>query len=534
MGKQRAAGGQGFLAGTLILSAATAAVKVFGFVYKIPIQNLLGPAASGYFTAAYDVFAALFVLSTAGLPVAVSALVSEARAVGGAKQAARTLRVSLAVFCALGVLGTLALCLGAGHIAALGRSPHIAPALRIVGPSMLLICITGAFRGYHQGHGDMAPTAVSQTLEAAVKAALGLALAYAAASLGAPDEIKAAAAMGGVTAGSLAAVVYMVFTRRRRAAREPSGLHEKTRPVLRRLLQIAIPATLSAMAVNLASLIDTLTINARLIGGAGFSSAKAEYCFGAYSYARTLFGVAPSFMLAMAVSVIPAVAARRARRDSEGEANVITSGLRLAALFSLPAASGLYFLAQPILNLLYGRHGQAVAVAEPLMEILGVATVFVCLVSVTNAMLQARGQAMLPVLTMLAGAAVKLIVSMTLVGRPEINILGAPIGTLACYAAIAGLNLWALARTVGIRPVLGVFPGPLAAAVLMGWMCRGFYGFAAHLLNGPKAFPIAALTAVTLGAASYAALAVLFRAVKREDLEWLPKGDRLAALLKIY
>ncbi|MCL2031513.1 MAG: oligosaccharide flippase family protein, partial [Oscillospiraceae bacterium] len=163
MVKPRAAGSRGFLAGTLILSAAAAAVKVFGFVYKIPVQNLLGPSASGYFAAAYDVFAALFVLSTAGLPVAVSALVSEARAVGDARQTARTLRVSLAVFCVPGILGTLALCLGADAIAAAGRSPQIASALRAVGPSMLLICVTGAFRGYHQGHGDMAPTAVSQT-----------------------------------------------------------------------------------------------------------------------------------------------------------------------------------------------------------------------------------------------------------------------------------------------------------------------------------------------------------------------------------
>ena len=535
MKQRRVPGGQSFVAGTVILSAAAAVVKVFGFVYKIPIQNLLGPSASGYFTAAYDVFTAMFVLSTAGLPVAVSALVSEARAVGDTRQTTHILRVSLLAFCVLGVLGTLALGLGADWIAAAGRSPHIALALRAVGPSMLLVCITSAYRGYHQGHGDMTPTAVSQSLEAGVKAGAGLALTMIAASLGAPDDVKAAAAMCGVTLGSLSAVVYMVSVRRRHVARPRPP--QKPHPVTARLLHIAIPATLSAAAINLASLIDSLTINARLIGGAGFSAAKAGYVFGAYSYARTLFGVAPSFLLAMAVSIVPAVAARRARGDREGEAKLIGSGLRLTALLSMPAASGLYFLAWPILNLLYGRHGQAVAAAAPLMEILGLATVFICLVSVTNAMMQARGQVMLPVLTMLAGAGVKLAVSLTLVGQPEINILGAPIGTLACYTVIAGLNLGILARSIGPRTVFSVFLRPLLAAILMGWMVKGFYGLFARVLTdvlgSPEALKIAVLAAVALGVVSYAALAVLLRAVAAEDLLWLPKGGKIADFLKI-
>jgi stage V sporulation protein B len=122
---------------------------------------------------------------------------------------------------------------------------------------------------------------------------------------------------------------------------------------------------------------------------------------------------------------------------------------------------------------------------------------------------------------------------MTLVGRPEINIFGAPIGTLACYAVIAGLNLWALARTIGFRPIFGVFWRPLAAAVLMGWISRGFYGLFTRLPIGQRAPQIAVLAAIAAGVASYAALAVLLGAVRREDLEWVPKGDKLASLLKL-
>lgn len=528
--------------GTIILSAATVVVKIFGFVYKIPIQNLLGPTASGYFTAAYDVFTTVFVLSTAGLPVAVTKLVSEAQAVGNERQASRTLRMSLMLFLGLGLVGALSLILGADLIAAQSHNPSIAPAVRVVGSSLIFISLTSAFRGYHQGHSDMTPTAVSQTVEAGIKAVAGLILTYTAARMAAPDSMKAAAAMGGVTLGAVAALGYMLLvTRRRRAAdrRERTTVtRAPLQPVLGRLVGIAIPATLSATAINLANLIDMMTINVRLTGGAGFSSDQAEYYFGAYSFARTLFGVAPAFMMAMAVSIVPAVATMRARKNREGEIRTMESGLRIIGLLALPASAGLFFLAWPILNLLYGQYGEAVNIAAPLLQTLGIATFFTCTVSVTNAMLQARGQLFLPVLTMLMGAIVKLAVSMSLVGMPDINIMGAPIGTLACYFLIALLNMLVLARLTGAwARFFSVFLRPLAAAVVMGVITKGLYLLGVKLLTGPfgepKAVKLAAVAAILLGVLCYGALVILFKAITREDLELLPKGGKIATFLKI-
>ncbi|MDR1736186.1 MAG: polysaccharide biosynthesis protein [Oscillospiraceae bacterium] len=527
---------RGFLYGAAVLSAATVIVKIFGFVYKIPIQNLLGPAASGYFTAAYDIFSTVFVLSTAGLPVAVSKLVSESEALGRPNQSLRVLRTALWVFVILGAMGTLFLLFGAEFIARAGASENIGASVRAVAPAMLLVCVAGAYRGFHQGHGDMTPTAVSQTLEAGIKAAGGVALAYAAVSMGASDEIKAAAAIGGVTLGSLGSAAYMLLARRKarvKAPRVKKGADAQSSPVLKRLVGIAVPVTLSSVAISLANLIDSMTITARLRGGAGFTGASAEYYFGAYGYARTLANLAPAFILAMSVSIVPAVAAARARRERVTEERIIASGLRLTALLAAPAAAGLFFLPGPVLDLLYGKHSYAVEIAAPLLAVLGISTFFTCIVSVTNAMLQARGRTVTPVVTMLLGAGLKVILSMALVGKPEINIMGAPVGTLACYALIAALNMAALARGGAGRKFLGVFVRPVLAAAVMGMMTKGFYLLFGRVsaFAGGKAATVAS---VLFGAVSYVVLAVLLRAFTKEDLSFFPKSEKISEFLHIY
>ena len=153
-----------FLSGVLLLTLSTVLVKVIGLIYKIPMLAYLGSEGMGYFNTAYELYALFCVISTAGLPVAMSVLIAAFEAEGNTRDAGRVFRVSLALFAGVGGVGTLLLWGLSAPFAALLGSPLSAACMRAISPTVFLICLSSAFRGYFQGRRSMLPTAISQVI----------------------------------------------------------------------------------------------------------------------------------------------------------------------------------------------------------------------------------------------------------------------------------------------------------------------------------------------------------------------------------
>ena len=166
-----------FFGGVATLATGVVIVKLIGALYKIPLANILGEEGNSYFTTAYNIYNVFLTISTAGLPVALSKAVSEANALGRYNQVDRVFKVALGTFLALGTLSTLIMFFGAELITAVIGSTGASASVRALAFSALFVCCMAAFRGYFQGHGNMAPTSKSQIVEAAIKLLLGLALA---------------------------------------------------------------------------------------------------------------------------------------------------------------------------------------------------------------------------------------------------------------------------------------------------------------------------------------------------------------------
>lgn len=167
---------QSFLGGAAVLAFGIVAVKIIGAVFKIPLRNILGEGGSADFSNAYNIYATLLTVSTAGLPVALSKLVSESYALGRTRQAHRTFRVSLSVFLVLGVASFALMWWGSDLLAGFLNNPRAAYGIRALAPAVVCVGCLSAFRGYAQGRQYMTPTAVSQIIEALCKLVLGLAL----------------------------------------------------------------------------------------------------------------------------------------------------------------------------------------------------------------------------------------------------------------------------------------------------------------------------------------------------------------------
>lgn len=523
---------QNFLGGAAILTAAVVIVKLISACYKIPLGNILGDEGMGHFSAAYNIYSLLLTLSTAGLPLAISKLVAESRSQGRLNQSRRYFRVGLKLFVVLGALGSAVMFFFAGPLSAALHDTLAYWGIRVLSVSVLCVCVMSAIRGYTQGQSNMYPSAWSQVIEALGKLAVGLAAAWYLLRQGYGVEIGAAGAIFGVSMGTVVALAYMLLwlLRHRRDDPPSADRPERDGVLLRRILAIGIPITLGATGMSLLTLLDQAVILARLQGALGMAEKEAVALYGQYTFGHNLFNLPSSFIPPITMSLIPSVSAALVRRDHAQVNRIVSASLRLIALFALPAGIGLSVLAGPILLLLYPAQQEAAAAAAYHLQLLGIASIFVCLMLLTNSILQAHGKERVPIVTMLAGGAVKVALNYFLVADPAIGIKAAPISTLVCYALIALLNLAAVAHVTEERPrYLRLFSKPLLCSLLMGVVAHVSYGALLPRLGNS----VAVLAAIVLAAAVYVLLVLFLRVITREDLVLLPKGERIANFLRI-
>ena len=522
---------QNFMGGAAILAGAVAVTKLLGALYKIPLGNLLDSEGMAHFYAAYNIYSLLLVLSTAGLPAALSRMVSRAAAQRRYGAVRRSLRLGLALLAAMGLVCSAVMCLLPETLAAALHDGDAAPALRALGPAVLLVCLSAALRGYSQGLGDMVPTAAGQIAESAGKLLIGLGLCLYLLRQGTSTALCAAGAIGGVTAGAgLGLLVTALLLPRRTALPEIRDIPPARGRILNELLQTGVPITVGAAGMSLITLLDQTLVTGTLRDTLGYSAAETAALYGEYTFGMTLFMLPPSFIYPLSVSLMPAVSAALARRDREAAGKAAGAALKLTVLAALPAGVGLSVLAGPILQLLYPAVPETAEAAAYHLTFLGLACVFVCLMVATNGILQAYGHPLLPVVSLLCGGVMKIVTNYLMVGDPATGIRGAAVSTLYCYALIAAINLVAIARLVPERPgYIRLFGKPVLLTAVMALAARSGYGLFSRWMG----LRWAAVPAVLCAAAVYVLLALAAGAVTRQDILALPKGEKLAKWLRL-
>lgn len=520
--------------GAFILMIGGILVKIIGAMFKIPLQNLIGATGTAYFSVAYDIYTWMYIITTAGLPVAISRMVSESNAHGRYGDSRRTLQVAFRGFVIIGAVASLAMFFGAGLLANALKSPNSKYAIMAIAPAIFFEVVMSCYRGYTQGFKNMIPTAISQIIVAVVKLIAGiLCTLFVLDRLGNGEEAipyAAAAAIFGVTLGCALGAVYIVLANRRTdaAIQQKSVLAQTPRMSLfKKLLVIAIPITIGSSVLSITNLVDTAMLFRRLLA-AGFDQATTDFMYGAYGWARTMFNLPTAVIVPLGVAVVPAITEQYTLRRFDEAKLTIESTLRMAALMALPSGLGLAVLSGPILHLLYPAQPDAASFAAPLLTALGPAVVLVCMVSITNALLQAMGRECVPIFTMLIGGALKIACNYILVGNPQININGAPVGTNLCYGAITVLNLIVICRALGRGVNIGgIFVKPLLASA---GCCAGAY-LTNRLLTGALGNTLSCLLSIAVAGVIYIVLLCALKALRREDIKLLPKAEKIEKIL---
>ncbi|MBE6652061.1 MAG: polysaccharide biosynthesis protein [Ruminococcaceae bacterium] len=478
-----------FLSGVSMLTLSALTVKLIGLLYRIPMLRFLGTEGMGYFNTAYEIYALFCVISTAGLPVAMSVLIASLEAEGRGRESERVYRIALALFAGIGAVGT-ALLWGFSHpLARLLGNPMSAVCMRAIAPTVWLICLSSAFRGFFQGRRNMLPTALSQVIEAGGKLFLGVAFAVYARGREADLPTTAAYAVAGVTVGTALSVLYLAVSKRisdRQEAMPVPSAEGKT-PILRGLLMTAVPVTLSAGLVSLTKCID-LALILRRLQSVGYTASEANSLYGCYStLAIPVFNVLPSLTSSVALAAVPALSAAL-QKGKEGKTELqrtAISSLGLTMAVAIPAALGVAVFAEDILALLFAGQPEAITQAAPWLSLLGLSIPAACLVTLTGAMLQAAGKANRPIVSMLLGVGCKILLAYVLLGRPDWGMVGAPVSSLVCDTVIVMVNLYFLLRHApdmlpSARIMVGIFGIPLllsTGAVATVRLLRGWLGW---------------------------------------------------------
>lgn len=526
---------ENFIKGAAILSIAGLLVKILGAIYRIPLTNLIGTEGIGYYQPAYNIYNLLLVVSLSGFPTAIAKLVSERRALQNYAGAYQVYKVSRWGLFIIGLVSSLLVLIFARNLVSFIGFPGAYYSMLALVPALFAVPLLSAYRGFFQGTQNMGPIALSQVIEQVFRVAVGLYLAYA--FVGRGLEEAAAGATFGASAGGLAALVliYLIFFLNKKSIKNEikSSSHNKTEPVwdiVKSLLYIAIPITIGAAIAPLMGIMDSYIVSSRL-SAIGYNNTQIADMFGELSgTAQTLINFPQVFSTAVAMSLVPAITDAFTKKQANRLNVTANAGVKMSLIIGLPCGIGLFMLAEPVIALLYASLGpEKHASSGALLEILAIGVIFLTMVQAFTAILQSINKQFHPVKNLAVGLIVKVVLSYILIGMSSINIKGAAISTTISYLVVALLNWHDINNTKIKINLIQVSARPLLSAALMAVATGVSFRLFKSLLGSQN---LATLGSIAIAAAVYVVSLFLTGAITKEDLDLIPKGEKLARFVR--
>lgn len=517
-----------FLKGTLILTISSIVVKVIGSLNWIILSRVLGGEGIGLYQMGFPIYLMAITVSSAGIPVAISIITSEKLANKDYRGAKRVFNVSLRLLLISGLIFSSALFFGAGWLIDNNfiRDSRAYYSIIALAPAVFFVTFLASFRGYLQGWQIMTPTAVSEIVEQLTRVItmlifadlfLPYGLAYAAGG----------ASMGAGVGAFCALLVLMWFYRRLKtklhqeiAAQDESAPIESAMHIIKRLLALALPVSLSSLMLPIGANLDLLIVPQRL-EVAGFDVRHATELFGYLTgMAVPLVNLAAIFTASMTISLVPSISESRALNDFKAIKEKIRIAFRVAMIITFPCFMGLFFLAEKVAALIYNAPGAASAI-----QTMSIGILFLGMHQISTGILQGLGKTAIPVINMLFACAVKVVLSWILTAQPALGIKGASLATVADFAAAAIINMFFIYKYTGFKFSIGSLLRPLIASSIMG---AAIYGVL--LLTGNTG-SWSILFAMIASVPTYSIALMACGGLTREDLNNLPFiGRRILAV----
>lgn len=526
-----------FMKNVVMLIFSQLLIKVLGLVYKLVITNIegFGDTGLGYYSAGYQIYALLLTLSSIGIPSVISKLVSERIAIGDTKGAQRIFRIAFKFFTTLGFILSIGLFLGADFIATnILNVPDVAYVMKVLSPAIVFVAMSAVFRGYFSGQQNMKPTSVSQTLEQFLNCVLSITFVYA--CIGKDAYIMAAAGNLSTTCAIVITFIYLriYFGKHRLSTKNsiPSPERKKTdKQLLRTILGISIPITISSLISVISGVIDTATVSNCIqisLQGANMTKEALEQAAmsatGILSKVDTLVSFPLAINLAFSTALTPAISEALAINDKKTASRRLSFSFFASLIIILPCALGFIALAEPILKMLYPTASDGAGI----FMIASVSMILTSLSQTLTGGLYGVNQSKVPAIAAGLGAIIKFILNMILISNPNIGIYGAAISSFVYQVLVFFICYNVMNRCVNMHIKFKThILKPLISAIGMGLVVFGGYKLFSMALGNT----ISTILSILLGALTYCALILLTKALTKEDIMMIPYGTKIYGIL---
>ncbi len=516
-----------YLKGATILAAAGILSRLLGLFYKVPLYRLVGSYGNGIYGNVTNIYNMLLMVSTVGIPVAISKMISESTAVDDYRGAKDVFKVSAATLLVLGGLSTIFLLLCSHWIIHVANWPEESyPSMMAIALAPFIISICSAFRGFFQGFQIMTPTAVSQIIEQIIRVGLGILLCWMAMSGGQGVGMGVGGAILGATVGGMVAAIFLgvifwaytsknqarlAFTRRR---------HPRSwKTILKRLLIIAVPVTLTSVIVSLFATINSFIYVSRL-AVAGIDKVTATMMFGDYTNVDTLINIPLVISANLAVAMIPAISESFALHDKAMMNSKIDLAIRIVVMVALPCCVGLSVLSYGIFDLLFpgSLYGPG------MMEVFAYATIFMMLSNIFQSILQSIDKFRVPLFTLGFGTVIFFITGWITMAIPSINIYGMGLAFMVTFVYLTIANYSCVKKFTGVRiNWMKTVIKPVISAAIMGVVTWAVYNGLHHFVGNV----ISLVVTVLVAAVVYTFVMIFTGAITHEELMILPGHHRI-------
>ena len=513
--------------GFAILSAAGIITKIFSLLYIPFLLSIITKTGWGYYYFCYQIYVFIYVITNAGIPVAISKLISELTAVKNYKDAVRSFKLARALLFLVGFVMTVIMLIIAYPFTVLMNSRTAYLGVLALSPAILFTSISSAYRGYFQGRENMTPTAVSQIIEQTINAIATVAFAALLMKYGLSYGI--AGGTFGTTLAAMVSALYLTHYYKKnnkfKVPREDINIQVKrysNKQLFKRILNYGIPITVCVGMNYAGNLVDACNTVKRLMASGKYNRQEAYALYGRLGKFQTLVNVPIAIITALAAAILPAIAGAVALKRKKDVKNKVNYALRLCLLISVPSAVGLAVLSEPVFTLLvYGQGAY-------LMTIGSVIIVLMAIVQIQTSILQGIGKIYTATFYAFVGIVVKITTNYILIAKPDININGAIYGSMLGFFIPMILNQRMIRRTLKVNvSVIGHAIKPIISSAFMGfivlftykYMDIGLIDLTSHYVISNA---VSTLLAIFIGIYVYAYVLVFIGGIRKEDLNSLP------------
>lgn len=528
-----------FAKNVLMLMFSQVLIKLLGLIYRLAITNVkgFGDVGNGYYSAGYQVYAVLLIISSQGIPGAVSKLVSNKVAKGKYNEAHRVFKVSMVVFGIIGFIASLLLLLSANFVSSkILNVPDVSYVLKVLSPAIFFVCVSAVIRGYFAGLGTMKASSISQALEQFFNCVLTITFVYA--LIGKEPYIMAAGGNLSTTLAILISFSYLIvfYKKNIKEWREESDdvvitTKEENKKMVKMIIATAIPLTVGSVISVVTSFIDTVTVsNCIQIAYSGILKSKillekeAMRLTGILSKVDTLVNLPLAVNLSFYSALIPEITAAISKKDFKSASKKISFSISSSLLILIPCAIGFIVLADPILKMLYPNASDGAHI----LQIAAVTMVFVGINHTIQGSLFGLGKMYTPALALLIGCVIKIGFNLVLITNPNINIYGAVISSFICQFVVFMIVYITMKRNIKVKfePVKHIVK-PLLAGLIMGAVIF----FINYLFNGVIRNSILTIINIMIGAVVYLISVFALKILSKDEILMLPKGEKIYNLL---